>query len=177
MKEMEKKILPEIGERIKEARKKKFRTQEEMAEILGKALYKAGLNKNNDYSARQYQKVEAGEFPVFKGGIIKEIDKILNTKFYSEIYEPNIPHETIGNLSAHMHGSSSVTAKITGVNQEEVEKKQSIERSIELLIEDRGKVLTVIERLTALLERQARQGIQLDEPGTPGTETKKPAHV
>jgi hypothetical protein len=92
----------------------------------------------------------------------------------------NVPH---GILSATAQGSSQVSTKISGINTEVLEKNQSIERSIEILTEDRTRVLSVIERLTALLEKKyedevkasvEKQWLELAPPGSPNTVTQIP---
>lgn len=57
---------------------------------------------------------------------------------------------------------------------ETTDSKLSLEKTIGLLSEDRIRALSVIERLTAILEKQYAGGIELDEPGTQGTVTRLP---
>jgi DNA-directed RNA polymerase specialized sigma subunit len=55
-----------------------------------------------------------------------------------------------------------------------IDKKQSLEKSIENLTENELRTTAVIERLVALLEQHYGKGPTLAPPGTPGTETLNP---
>jgi predicted transcriptional regulator len=56
-----------------------------------------------------------------------------------------------------------------------VENQLSLEKTIGLLVEDRMRAMSVIERLATILEKQySERGIELDEPGTEDTITRFP---
>lgn len=65
---------------IKAARKAKKLRQEEVASMIAKRL-------GQGYSRRQYQKLEAGEFPVYKDKIVTALEEILGIKIFALIYE------------------------------------------------------------------------------------------
>lgn len=81
------------AEKLTEARKAKGYTQEDMAELIGKSL-------GQGYSARQYQKLEEGNFPKYKKEIVLSIDKILGSKLNELIYEQNVPVGNSGTWNA-----------------------------------------------------------------------------
>jgi transcriptional regulator with XRE-family HTH domain len=66
-----------IGDQLKKARESRKMRQEDMALKLG-------------ISSRQYQKYEDGEFPKFKTEPIKQIDAILGTNIYEQVYEQEV---------------------------------------------------------------------------------------
>lgn len=84
-------VNKQTGEALANARKKKGLTQEEMAEVIRVAL------KRKKFTPRQYQNYEAGEFPIYKTEVIKQIDKILGTSFYELIYATNIQSKETNN--------------------------------------------------------------------------------
>jgi transcriptional regulator with XRE-family HTH domain len=63
---------------IKKARKDKGWTQEKVAAMLNKRF--------SHYSTRQYQKLEAGEFPVYKEQVITALEEILDIQISELIY-------------------------------------------------------------------------------------------
>jgi len=66
--------------RIIEARESKGLTQSAVADQLAAAL-------GQTYSLRQYQKMEAGEFPKFKKEVVRQLEAILDVRLYELIYE------------------------------------------------------------------------------------------
>lgn len=70
----------EAGNKLEKARKAKGLKQQTVADILAEKL-------GQSYSVRQYQKMEDGEFPKFKKEVVKQLDDILGTNLYEEIYE------------------------------------------------------------------------------------------
>lgn len=66
--------------RIIEARESKGLTQAAVADKLAAAL-------GQTYSLRQYQKMEAGEFPKFKKEVVRQVEMILDVPLYELIYE------------------------------------------------------------------------------------------
>jgi transcriptional regulator with XRE-family HTH domain len=82
-------VLAKAVDRILEARESKGWTQTEVAEKLGTAL-------GQTYSLRQYQKMEAGDFPKFKKEVVRQLEGILHISLYELIYEQNNPrHEDL----------------------------------------------------------------------------------
>ncbi|WP_276484844.1 helix-turn-helix domain-containing protein [Paraflavitalea pollutisoli] len=73
--------LQQAVARITEAREAKGMTQTDVAEQLATSL-------GQTYSLRQYQKMEAGEFPKFKKEIVRQLEQVLNVSLYELIYEP-----------------------------------------------------------------------------------------
>ena len=61
------------------ARKKKGFSQTEMADLIAK-------NLKQSYSARQYQRVESGEFPKYKKEVVELLEDLLDIKIYDKIY-------------------------------------------------------------------------------------------
>lgn len=91
--------LSRAVDRIIDAREARGLTQSAVAEQLGQAL-------GQSYSLRQYQKIEAGEFPKFKKEVVRQLETILDIRLYELIYEQNIkPPEGLGALpdgSSHL---------------------------------------------------------------------------
>jgi len=56
---------------------------------------KIAISLGQSYSMRQYQRVENGEFPKYKGEVVKAIDTILGTSVYDMIYDINVPREPV----------------------------------------------------------------------------------
>lgn len=75
------------GKELSEARERRGWTQELMSEKLAESL-------GQTYSHRQYQKLEAGEFPKYKTTVVEHLDKLLGTKLYELVYGSKVPHET-----------------------------------------------------------------------------------
>lgn len=65
---------------LRKSRKTKRLTQAQVAERVAAAM-------GSNFSLRQYQRIEDGEFPKYKGQIVKEIDKILGTSIHDKIYD------------------------------------------------------------------------------------------
>lgn len=68
------------AKKIIEAREALELTQTQAATQLGKLL-------EQPYSLRQYQKLEAGEFPKFKREIVRQLETLLNIHIYDLVYE------------------------------------------------------------------------------------------
>lgn len=79
--------------RLIEAREAKGMTQSDVAEQLATGL-------GQTYSLRQYQKMEAGEFPKFKKEVVRQLENILDIHIYELIYEQTgRAHEAFGALA------------------------------------------------------------------------------
>lgn len=83
----------QVGEKIKDARIKQGLTQGQMANHL-------------KITSRQYGKYEAGSFPKFKTNTIKNIDRILGTNVYAEIYEQQVPRGSLQDIIVNLSQSS-----------------------------------------------------------------------
>lgn len=101
----------------------------------------------------------------FEPDTIHKLEKAIGKK-WAEIKEMNIdvnvPRETKGQRGTI-----------------DTESRRTLERTLENLSEDKIRSTAIIERLVTMLENQFKIGPQLEQPGTPGTETlkrKKPAH-
>lgn len=74
------------GKRLKEAREKRGFTQTQVANYLGAELFQRKLQADQKYSLRQYQKLEAGNFPKNKKDIVEVLDGLFDTNLYELIY-------------------------------------------------------------------------------------------
>jgi transcriptional regulator with XRE-family HTH domain len=76
----------QAGKIIKDARKEKGWTQDEVAAMLAKQL--------GNYSTRHYQNLEKGKFPIYKEKVVSVVEEILDIKISELIYGNNEAHDS-----------------------------------------------------------------------------------
>jgi transcriptional regulator with XRE-family HTH domain len=92
--------------KIVEAREAKELTQEQLANKIAERL-------DQTYSRRQYQKIEAGEFPKYKKKIVTAIEQILEIQIIDLVYENEI--DDSGLTKPYKNNQDSATDELDGI--------------------------------------------------------------
>jgi transcriptional regulator with XRE-family HTH domain len=92
--------------KIVEAREAKGWTQEQLANKIAERL-------DQTYSRRQYQKIEAGEFPKYKKKIVIAIEQLLEIQVIDLVYENEI--DDSGATKPYQHNQDSANDELDGI--------------------------------------------------------------
>ena len=89
---------------LKKARKANGLTQAALAEKIGTTL-------------RVYQHLEAGRFPKYNTGMVKNIDSVLGTRIYEKIYpEQEINDPILAEILKELRIQTALLKQIAGIN-------------------------------------------------------------